>query len=204
MNGPTICGQIGVFQESRHVWVLCNINILNHYCYCKIVSFYVALHLIWGFGQKQWCSFFYGTTLDLRLWAIAMMFLLIWYYTWSEALGNSNDVPFNLVLHLIWGFGQCAMMFLFIWYYNWSEALGNVQWCFSLSGTTIDLRLWAMCNDVSLFLWLLCLCWGYGHVQWWFSFPMITMLVLRLWTCAMMFLFSYDYYACAEDMDMCN
>jgi hypothetical protein len=35
-------------------------------------------------------------------------------------------------------------------------------------------------------------------------FPMNNILVLRLWTCAMMFLFSYDYYACAEAMDMCN
>jgi len=73
-----------------------------------------------------------------------MLFFFLWFFTWSETLGNSNDVFFcDTTLDLrLWA---CAMMINFLWYYIYTEALG-------------------MCND-DKFSVILHLCWGFGHVS---------------------------------------
>ena len=48
--------------------------------------------------------FFCDTTLDLRLWACAMMINFLWYYIYTEALGMCNDDKFSVILHLCWDF----------------------------------------------------------------------------------------------------
>ena len=105
-------GPISIRDEERQR----NLNLIYNYNDIECVNMLRmgrAPFFLWFFTWSETLGnsndvFFCDTTLDLRLWACAMMINFLWYYIYTEALGMCNDDNFSVILHLCWGFGHVS------------------------------------------------------------------------------------------------